>query len=175
MFNKPNAVPLRRLVLWGTGLLFLLAAITIGFLLRLDLNEYRGLAAARASEVLGRTVTIDGSVQWTFSLTPTIVLNDLRIANPPWASRPDFARVESAEVTIALLPLLRGHVEIPRIVVEAPDVLLEQGPSKDSTGHSIRRHSSDPWQRDYGLACSRCRDSNDRASSRNCGIPHAWR
>jgi uncharacterized protein involved in outer membrane biogenesis len=76
------------------------------------------------------------------SPVPTIVLHDIRIANPPWASRADFARAESVEVTIALFPLLRGHVEIPRIVFEGVDVLLEQRPSNDVNWTFHPQHSS---------------------------------
>ncbi len=54
-------------------------------------------------------------------------MRDVRIANPPWASRTDLARVETLEITVQLLSLLRGRLVIPRVVVSDADVLLEEG------------------------------------------------
>ncbi len=122
---------LHRAVLWGTGLVLVFSVVAIGILSRLDLNTYRVWMAAKATHAIGRTVTIDGPIQWSFSPAPTLVLHNLRIANPPWASRGDLVRTETIEITIALLPLLRGIVEIPRIVVVGFVVALERGPSED--------------------------------------------
>lgn len=141
---------LRRAMLWGAGLSLILAVVAIGFLFQLDLNRYRVWMAAQATEAIGRTVTIDGPIQWSLSPAPTLVLHNLQIANPPWASRGDFAKASNIEVTIALLPLLYGIVEIPRIVVEGLDVLLERGPSEDVNWKFRSKHAEEPFDKATG-------------------------
>ncbi len=117
--------PLRRALLAGLALLALGAA---GFLaLRAAVSQ--GVFAARVDAALeaalGRTVT-HGAVQVGLGLRPRIVLAEATIANLPGGSRPDFARIGRLEVTIALVPLLAGRVEIDRIVLSDADILLER-------------------------------------------------
>ncbi len=74
----------------------------------------------------GRELTIGGPVRLAWSLTPTIELHDVSLANPPGFSRPEMAHAEAIEATIALLPLLSRHVAIDRLLLASPDVLLER-------------------------------------------------
>ena len=68
--------------------LFLTAAILYVFqpFFLVDLN--RKALEAGFSVALGREVHLEGPIDLDFSLQPTLVLEDFRIANPPWASRP---------------------------------------------------------------------------------------
>ena len=71
------------LVLVGTGIYLFLPFL-------IDEDEYRAPMEAGLSFALGRKVSLNGPIRLTFSLRPTLVLEDVRIANPSWASHPFF-------------------------------------------------------------------------------------
>lgn len=72
---------------------------------------FMGLVERVLFERFGRGVTI-GAIERTdvFSLTPRIVVRDLRVPQPAWAGAGDLARVREAELTLATGPLLRGRI-----------------------------------------------------------------
>ncbi|PAS95915.1 MAG: hypothetical protein CGU28_10960 [Candidatus Dactylopiibacterium carminicum] len=116
---------LRNLVLAALGLLGLgLAAVTI-WLWQLDPREIARLIANQSEARLGRTLQIDGNIGFRLSLQPTLKVEQVRFANAQWGSSPDMLRVGSAEVQLAILPLFKGEVEIKRIVLDSPEILLE--------------------------------------------------
>lgn len=94
------------------------------FLATFDIARYRGAIQDRAAAALGREVRI-GGIRLGFSLTPTIVLTDVALANASWGSRSQMAAAKEVEVTLELLPLVAGQVNVDRISVQGADVLLE--------------------------------------------------
>lgn len=97
---------------------------------RLDPADVVRLAAEKVEVQTGRTLKVDGKVGFSISLEPTVSLEGVRFENAPWGSRPDMALVRRVEIGIALVPLLRGKVEIRSLTLIEPDVLLET----DATG-----------------------------------------
>lgn len=93
-------------------------------LLDTDALKIRAADAVRRST--GRELTIAGPVGLTWSLIPTIVLNDVSLSNPPGMSRPALAHAARVEIRVALLPLLSRQVELRGITLVEPDVLLER-------------------------------------------------
>ncbi len=78
----------------------------------------------------GRPLTIDGPVTLLWGLTPRLRVEGMRLANPPGLSRPDMATVQSAELGVAILPLLSGRAELRGVRLHGVNVLLE----RDSAG-----------------------------------------
>src|SRR5471032_1645191 len=62
---------------------------------------------AAVERATGRTMTIAGRIGIEFSLVPTVVMEDVSLANPPGFSRPDMVKVARVEVSLALMPLLQ--------------------------------------------------------------------
>ncbi len=79
----------------------------------------------------GRDLTIAGNISLAPSLWPTIVLNDVSLSNPPDFSRPQMATLSSLNLEVGLLPLVSKRIEIERLTLVRPDILLE----RDSAGH----------------------------------------
>ncbi len=119
--------PIRWLVL--VLALLLAAAIVYEFLPFFweDLN--RKALEAGFSVALGREVHLEGPIDLQFSLQPTLVLEDFRIANPPWASRPDLIRANRLEAQVSFAGVLRREAVIEKIFLEGVDLLLEDGPN----------------------------------------------
>ncbi len=112
-------------------LLLLALAIPIGIaglLLFVDLDAYKPTIEAKVEQALDRKVAIVGDIRVLWSLHPTLRIDDVRVANPAWASRPELVRIARLQVQISALPLLAGRVEVQRVTVEGADLQLETGP-----------------------------------------------
>ncbi|MGG5809775.1 AsmA family protein, partial [Falsiroseomonas sp. CW058] len=90
----------------------------------LDAERLRPRIVAAVEEATGRRFTI-GSLRLALSLSPTVELRDVALANAPGGSRPQMLTAGRVEMQARLLPLLSGRIEIARIELDAPDLLLE--------------------------------------------------
>ena len=117
---------LRRLLIGFFVAVLLLVGAAVIFVSTADFNEYKDTIAAELKAATGRDVTIRGKIETNFfTTTPAIVVNDLAIANPSWASRKEMVRVKRLEVRVALMSVIFGRVNINRLVAIEPDILLE--------------------------------------------------
>lgn len=82
-----------------------------------------------AERAIGRKLTISGPIGVKLSLTPTLTMADVTLANPPGFSRPEMVKVANVELSLALLPLLRHRFEVDHVTLVRPDILLEAGPA----------------------------------------------
>ena len=94
-------------------ILLVILFITISiFFLTFDLNSYKGVITSKASEALGRPVTIN-SMSMKLSLIPTIEIKGVKIVNNDEFKNEDpLLEIDSIDATLALLPLLKSNVEI---------------------------------------------------------------
>src|ERR1043166_6756522 len=95
-----------RIVLIGTAGLALLVGAALAWLMSIDFDRYRPLIAERIKAATGRDFAIAGRLDLKPSLTPTLAVSDLRLANPPGFSRPEMMTIASLEGQVALWPLL---------------------------------------------------------------------
>lgn len=118
---------MRKVLIGLAATLVVLAGIGVFALSRLDPNDYVDWLDARVQHATGRELRIEGKVGYSLSLRPTIAAEGIRFGNAPWGSRPDMVAAKRVEIQIALLPLIRGEVEIRGLTLIEPDVLLEIG------------------------------------------------
>jgi uncharacterized protein involved in outer membrane biogenesis len=97
-----------------------------------DFNKFKPRIGDIAKEYTGRKLTIGGDIGLTISLYPTLVVNDITFQNADWGSRPHLASVENIEVQVALLPLLRGKVQVEKLHLVKPDAIIEINPAGKS-------------------------------------------
>jgi hypothetical protein len=115
-----------KITLLVTAALALAAVVSLAVLVNtLDLNRYAKLAADEVKAATGRELRIAGKLDLKLFPRLALVAENVSFANAPWGSRPDMARVKRLEGSVALLPLLQKQVEITRLVLVEPDVLLE--------------------------------------------------
>lgn len=119
----------RRLGFAAAALVVLLATAAVAFVALFDADALKVRVADAVRRSTGRELTIAGPVGLTWSLIPTIALNDVSLANPPGMSRPAMAHAARVEVRIALLPLLSRQVEVRGVTLVEPDLLLERSAS----------------------------------------------
>ncbi len=91
----------------------------------IDVNQYKGEISRVAEEATGRKLIIDGDIGFKLSLIPTVVIEDVKFANASWGSKPDMLSLNKFEVQVSLMPLLSGNIQVNRVMLLGPVILLE--------------------------------------------------
>lgn len=112
------------------GIVFLGLAILIGvpgylFVKNFDLNRYKSTISEIVETQLGRKFSINGEASIGISLVPTLILEDVQLANAPWASHPQMVTVQKLELKFALIPLFKKQIVVDKAVLINPEVYLE--------------------------------------------------
>lgn len=97
-----------------------------------DLNKYKVYVEDIASRELGRQLKINGDASVGISLIPTVIVNDIELANASWAQNPQMIKLKQAEIKFALMPLLKKQIVIDKVILDAPEIYLE----KSATGEN---------------------------------------
>lgn len=120
---------MKRLVkILGTVIFSLIIIIAIGgylFVRNFDLNQYKSYVEDIVDKQLGRKLAIKGNASVGISLIPTLVVEDVELANAPWAAQPQMVKVQRLEIKLSLLPLLHKQVVIDNIELVRPEIYLE--------------------------------------------------
>ncbi|WP_198371881.1 AsmA family protein, partial [Roseomonas rosulenta] len=104
-------------LLAGGGVYALMAAV--------DAGSLTPRIAAAIEGATGRAASL-GAVSLRPGLVPRIAVEGAALANLPGGTQPEMARIRRLEVKVALLPLLRGAVDIRAIAIEGAEILLER-------------------------------------------------
>lgn len=108
--------------------LLLLAVVAVAVLLLVDPSVFRGQLEARGTTAFGRQVKINGLILLERSLRPRIIVEDISVGNPDWATGTHFATAEKVSLQVALLPLLRGKLRILDVSLSGVNLFIEEGP-----------------------------------------------
>jgi len=91
----------------------------------IDVNQYKGEISRVAEEATGRKLVIGGDIGFKLSLIPTVVIEDVKFSNASWGSKPDMLSLDKFEVQVSLMPLLSGNIQVNRVILLEPVILLE--------------------------------------------------
>jgi hypothetical protein len=115
---------------WTGGILAALALAITLFLAFFDWNQVRGWVAREASAISHRPVRIDGDLKvHLLSWTPSASADRVWIGNPPWTHGGQLAQLGRLRVSIKLLPLLFGQVDLPLLDIEGAEISMLRDPS----------------------------------------------
>ncbi len=113
-----------RKIWWLAGALLLLALLAAG-LIYIATADWRLLAERKASEALGRTVTI-GELHLGWGRRVTIEVRDLRMANAPDGTAPDMIRIAHLAARVDLPSLMREEMRYENLVLDGVEIVLER-------------------------------------------------
>jgi len=113
---------------WPWILLAIVIALPLAGYLALrsfvDADALRPRLVTAVRDAIGRELSV-GGIGLGLSLRPSVVLADVALANAPGGSRPAMLTARRAKVQVALLPLLSRRIEVLRVELDQPDLLLE--------------------------------------------------
>ena len=114
----------RRIVFWFTFSTLALIVLALSWLWTADLGVFKPQLERLVSEEIGQEFAIDGELHIDLSRHTTLVAEDLRLVNPPWAEAKDLINVARLEVTIDLWALFRGLLLIEHLDLDDTSVLF---------------------------------------------------
>jgi uncharacterized protein involved in outer membrane biogenesis len=107
------------------GLLVLLVALILIGPSFVDWNAQRERIAQEARRMTGRELIIDGDISLAILPAPALSVQQVRLANVAGGSKPTMAELSELRIRIALLPLLKGQVQVESLQLVEPRILLE--------------------------------------------------
>lgn len=169
-WRKLAVAPWKAIGLWAGGVVGVLFAALVLFLVFADWNALRGPVGRIASNMTGREIVLAGNLDVDpWSWTPRVHVEDLRIGNlPHYRERGQFAEIGEAHVAFRLLPLLVGRFEIVRIDLDNADVALYRNAEGVSNWSSPQRAEGKPFNlpaiREFSLTNGRLRFEDEKRS-----------
>ena len=115
----------KKIVIAAGCIVVLLIVAFYGFIAFYDFNRFKPRISDAVKAATGRDLTIAGDIGFKLGIRPTLYAAGVSFQNAPWSSRPMLARVKLLEGRVAILPLITGNLEISRIVLIEPDVIVE--------------------------------------------------
>ncbi len=117
---------MKKLLIGTTAVVSLLMAALLVLPGWIDWTRHRAEIAAGLSDTLGHPVEIDGEVALTLLPSPHLSIRGLRVLAPVGAAYPNMARATAVEMDVRLLPLLGGHLDIERLRLVEPVLVVER-------------------------------------------------
>ncbi|OGR35967.1 MAG: hypothetical protein A2051_12555 [Desulfovibrionales bacterium GWA2_65_9] len=108
--------------------LFVLAAVLLAVMV--DPNKYKGDITRLVKERTGRELVFAGDVKLSFFPRLGVQTAGVSLSNPPGFGDKPFTRIKAANVSIKILPLLAGRVEVGKVSLEGLELQMlrdEQG------------------------------------------------
>src|SRR5512147_1998266 len=90
----------------------LFAALLVAVAVLVDPNDYKDQITAAVQKATGRQLTLDGKLQLAVFPTIRIAAGGATLSNAPGFGNEPMAKIGSAELQLALLPLLSRRIEI---------------------------------------------------------------
>jgi len=116
----------RFLLLALVGVPLSLVVILVLYLAFGDLGRHRGVVEELVSNVLGRQLKIAGKFEpRLLSLNPSVIAEDVSLANPDWSDEPAMAHVDRLEGSVNLASIFSGPIRIRDLRVDGAQVRLE--------------------------------------------------
>lgn len=114
-----------KLIKYLSIFVLLIIAVVVGLVFTIDADQIKNQVVQTVSDSTGREFRVDGDISIIPSLSPTVALEKVSLANATWGSKPNMVNVEKFKVQMDLMPLLQGNVSINRIELQAPEIILE--------------------------------------------------
>lgn len=99
------------------ALVVLVAVALVGLAFFFDPNDYKDDIVVAVDDATGRTLTLDGDLALSVFPRLSIALGEAELSNAAGFGNAPFARFDSAELRVGLLPLITGRIAIDRAVL----------------------------------------------------------
>lgn len=110
-------------------LIIALIVLVVGGLLALPMlvsnDAVKDHLTAQFRSLTGRSLDVKGDIALSYWPSLRVSLHDVSLSNAAWATEPAMLTAKALGAELALLPLLRGEMQIIGIALESPVVALE--------------------------------------------------
>lgn len=116
---------MKRAITILSSIIAAIVVVLLVVLLTVDVNQYKDDIVRIVETNTGREFHIDGDIRLGLSLIPTVVIEKAALGNAAWGSRETMLDIERLELSVAVLPLLAGDLQVGRFQLVRPDIYLE--------------------------------------------------
>ncbi len=102
------------------------AVLAVVLVLLMPRESIVRLAAQQFETETGRSLTVEGRVRTSFFPVIGASAQDVRISNPDWAGPGALLSAEEVEFGVDLAALIRGDIQIERVVLQSPVLHLQR-------------------------------------------------
>lgn len=114
------------------ALLLIVVIVGVYLVVTFDPNAYKTRIEDTVTQAIGRELTLAGSIDLTLFPSLGLRLEDARLANAEGFDTQPFAELRVIDVAVAVLPLIRGEIEVQRIMADGVSLHL----ARDAAGRS---------------------------------------
>ena len=134
-----------RITLKLIAILFvLIIGIAVALPFILDPNDFKPEISDVVKKQTGRTLQIKGDIGWSFFPWLGIELGEMALGNAKGFGKQPFARLQSADVRVKLLPLFKGNIEIGKVTLHGMQLSLQRKASGVSNWDDLQKKTVQP-------------------------------
>ena len=131
----------RKVLSWIAGIVLASVVVMLIVVATFDWNRMKPFIGDKVSQAIGRPFAINGelTVDWrrdrngswpgSWLPWPEFTARDISIANPDWATQPQFAHLDALRFRLSPLPLLVHRIDVPTLQLVHPTADLERDKS----------------------------------------------
>jgi len=131
----------RKVLSWIAGIALASVVVMLIVVATFDWNRMKPFIGDKVSQAIGRPFAINGelTVDWrrdrngswpgSWLPWPEFTARDISIANPDWATQPQFAHLDALRFRLSPLPLLAHRIDVPTLQLVHPTADLERDKS----------------------------------------------
>ena len=128
----------RKVLNWIAGIFLALIVVLVIVIATFDWNRLKPFINDKVSQAIGRPFAIQGdlSVDWrrepaeggwhSWVPWPEFTARDIRVGNPAWAAKPQFAQLEALRFRLSPLPLIAHNIDVPSLQLVHPTLDLQR-------------------------------------------------
>lgn len=87
-------------------------------------NRFKPAIETAVYQSTGRTLSLDGDISWKIYPNLGITVRQVTLSNPQGFDKPNFMKLDSADVSVALIPLLSNHIVVKTLAIDGLDLAL---------------------------------------------------
>jgi AsmA protein len=124
----------------------LLVVVAVAVSLLFDPNDYKDDITAAVQNATGRQLTLDGDLELALFPTIRIAVGAASLSNAPGFGDEPMARIGSAELSLALLPLLTQRVEVSQARLQGLELNLARNRSGANNWQDLGSGAAPPGE-----------------------------
>jgi len=129
------------------GVLLVLLVLVVGgiiivFVKNIDPNSYKDKISQVVYDNTGRTLSLNGNISWSFFPWLGMKVQDVALSNAAYFKNTPFVSAAEIDVTVRLIPLIFGKIEIGTVVLKDLNLNLVKNTAGENNWHDLFDGSS---------------------------------
>jgi|LauGreDrversion4_2_1035121.scaffolds.fasta_scaffold09527_3 uncharacterized protein involved in outer membrane biogenesis len=109
------------------SLLGIVAVVAIALVLLVTIvnpNRFKPFIVKAVYQSTGRTIALDGDISWKIYPNLGVTIKQVSLSNPASFSESNFMTLNSADVSVGLIPLLSNHIVVKTLAIDGLNLAL---------------------------------------------------